>query len=98
MLLLQHAVFTLELLQSPDLPHWRRLRSLRLRIRGFRAKSSLTERLPPSRQHVRVDVQCLGNGLDLNPRTVTQLHGRAHELEAITQCLLRTRTTHPTPP
>jgi hypothetical protein len=84
MLLLQHAVFTLELLQSADLPCGSRLRSLLFRIRGLRAKASLSELLPPSREHVRVDVQRLGNGLDLNPRTITQLHCRPLELEAIT--------------
>jgi len=84
MLLLEHAVLTLELLQSADLPHWSRLRSFRFRIRGLRAKASLSELLAPSREHVRVDVQRLSNYLDLNPRAITQLHGRALELETVT--------------
>src|SRR5262245_11087253 len=98
MLLLEHAVFTLELLQSPNLPHRSRLRSLLFRIRGLRAKTSFSELLAPSRKHVRVDVQRLGNCLDLNPGTIAQLHCRALELKAVAQGLLWTRSPHPTPP
>jgi hypothetical protein len=54
--------------------------------------------LAPARQHERMDVEGIGDGLHLDPRHVAQLHGRQFEFNAVAMNLLGPWLAHATPP
>src|SRR5262245_40652000 len=98
MLLLQQPVLALQLLQPADLSNARSLRPSWRHLRDPRPQTPFTKLLTPLRQHERVDVERLGHRLDLNPRSMTQLHRRSLELHSVPRRLLRSCSRHPTPP
>src|SRR5512145_311749 len=98
MLLLQESMLALQLLQSPDLALTWRLASPGFRLEAPRPKASFTELLPPTREHERVNVECISDRFHLDPRPMTELHRRALELNPVLLRLLRARSAHPTPP
>src|SRR5215471_5036378 len=91
-------MLALQLLQSPDLAGAWSSRSAPSRFGGLRSQAPFPKLLPPARQHERVDVEGLGDGFHLNAWSVTQLHGRALELDPVLLRLLRARSAHLTPP
>jgi hypothetical protein len=98
MLLLQQPMLALQLLQPLDLAFTRSFARTGLRLEAPWSETSLTELLPPTGKHERVDVECLGHGLHLDPGPMTELHRRALELDSVLLRLLRARSAHPTPP
>src|SRR5512145_2196 len=98
MLLLQESMFALQFQQSPDLTFTWHLASPGLRLETPRSKASFTELLPPTGEHERVNVECIGDRFHLDPRPMTELHRRALELNPVLLRLLRARSAHPTPP
>jgi len=78
-LLLEHCVLALELLQPRELTRLRRRRHRRRRT----AEPALAGVLPPLREHEGVDRERRGNRLHLDPRLLTQPDGCAFELMAV---------------
>src|SRR6266581_2250838 len=81
---------TLELLQPADLA-WRRHVD---RGSALPPQPPLAHRLPPPREHERVNVERGGNRLDLHPTLPTQPHGGELELRTVFLNLLRTCAWH----
>src|SRR5213595_909413 len=81
---------TLELLQPADLA-WRRHVDRRP---ALPPQPPLAHRLPPPREHERVNVERGGDRLHLHPALSTQPHGGELELRTVFLNLLRTRSWH----
>src|SRR5207247_11413243 len=86
--LLQERMRTLELLQPADLA-WRRHVD---RGPALPPQPPLAHRLPPPREHERVNVERGGDRLHLHPALSTQPHGGELELRTVFLNLLRTRS------
>lgn len=96
MLLAEHRVLTLEALQALDFPGAPPLHDA---PPGSALEDPVPRFFPPTRQHEGVDVQRIGDRLDLHARHVAELHRRQLELDAIAVHLLRAnRSAHQTPP
>src|SRR5437588_887838 len=81
---------TLELLQPADLA-WRCYMD---RGPALSPQLPLAHRLPPPREHERVNVERGGHRLDLHPTLPTQPDGGGLELHTVFLNLLRTRSWH----
>lgn len=93
MLLAEHHVLALERLQAPDLAGAPPLDDA---PPGSAPEEPVARFLPPARQHEGVDVQRVGDRLDLHPEHATELHRRQLELDAVVVNLPRTdRSPHP---
>src|SRR4029450_2300708 len=96
MLLPEYRVLALERLQSLDLTRTPPFHNTSPRS-AF--EDPLPCFFPPPRQHEGVDVQRVGNRLDLHPRHPAELHRRQLEFHAVAMHLLRAnRPAHSTPP
>lgn len=79
MLRLEQRVFPLQLLQTPTLA----TQYGRSNDAGSASKSTVSEILPPLRQHERVDLECMRHDLHLKAGLLAQLHRRDFELRAV---------------
>src|SRR5712692_5554760 len=96
MLLAEHRVLTLEGLQALDLTSTPPLDDA---SPGSALQEPAARLLSPAREHEGVNVQRVGDRLDLHPRHAAQLHGRQLELHTVALNLLRPDwSTHLTPP
>jgi hypothetical protein len=85
-LLVQQGMGFLERLQLRDLARGARRRGLA----GSPAEPTVARILPPLGQHVRMDLQCEGNGSHLQSWLLTQSNGS--ELELVTVLADRSRS------
>jgi len=65
---------------------------------GPALEDAVTHFLAPPRQHEGVDVECVGDRLNLHPGHAAKLHRRELELDAVAVDLLRAGSAHSTPP
>jgi|SRR5215467_7080949 len=95
MLFLEHRVIALEGLQGREL-------APRSRWQGPTPYPALDHAvpdfLPPPREHEGMDVEGVGDGLDLDPRHMAELHSRQLELGAVAMDLPQAWLAHSTPP
>lgn len=91
MLLLEQGVRPLQGLEAFHLTRSRRLD--RFRHRDAPAEDAVLGLFPPPRQHERVDLQGVGDGLDLHAFQLTEFDRLEFELQAVLSDLRRPETT-----